>query len=229
MPNDVKAVANRIYNALQPHERTVRQLESLLFWHRPLRTLGFIACLELLFFSVKLLPFTGPCNFCIISAVLVSLYRIYQLYPTLLDKLISFKKVDLDDDAPNYLRTVVEISAYLTTTIIVIPRFFRLAIVNLLKRSWISCGSIVFFALILLTLTAGIGDFWIIWFIFHGVLFTPGILFLPPVYNWMYAESSRRKSDFRTINITEDVPDTKPKTEEKSGEDTAEEKKNDEE
>lgn len=180
-----KTIVNAINQALKPHELTVKRVQALFLWVDPKFSIIFFILLESLFIFAYLLPFSWCCNLCLITGFFVLCYCLYSSFPNFFDKILSFIKIDVDEKAPNRIREVPEVSAFLTTAISfwisMIRNVFKSAYSDSLYDSIFAILSMVAFFIF----SYFVGDFLLIWIIFHSIFVFPPIFLLPIVQKWL--------------------------------------------
>lgn len=180
-----KTIVNAINNALKPHELTVKRVQALFLWIDPKCSIIFFILLESLFIFAYLLPFSWSCNLCLVIGFFVLCYCLYSSFPHFFDKILSFIKTDVDEKAPNRIREVPEVSAFLTTAI----SFWTSIIRDVFKSaSSDSLYDAIFAILIMLAFfifSFFVGDFLLVWLIFHFIFVFPPIFLLPIVQKWL--------------------------------------------
>ena len=201
-----KTIVNAIYRALLPHEESVKRVQALFLWNRPVYSAVFLGIIEVLFLCAYFLPFPTACNFCIVTGSVIVSYCLYGAFPAVFDKLLSFEIKEVPADAVNRIRTIPEISAFLTTIL-----SFWTKVCSLVFNSvhGASITNVVLVFAMLLGLFLGmyfIGDFWFVWLMFHMAFVLPGIVCLPPVQKWLQEE------------VQEDGNEAKVQTRETGGE-----------
>lgn len=179
-----KSIVNSICRALQPHEDAVQHVQALFMWNRPKYSAIFIAVIELFFALLYVLPFSKMCNCCIVVGSLIIGKCIYGAFPQVINTLLSFEIEKVPQDAPNRIRTVPEISAFLTTVLAIWVRIFEL-IFDSLKSDALYENLIGFIILLSLFIaTFFIGDFMFIFLVFHAFFILPGVLLHPKMQKW---------------------------------------------
>ncbi|OHS92845.1 hypothetical protein TRFO_12195 [Tritrichomonas foetus] len=185
-----KPIVNAIYRALLPHDATVKQVQALFLWNRPLYSCIFFAFVEGLFVLAYFLPFSWSCNLCLIVGSFILSYCLYGAFPMVFDKLLAFEIKEVPPTASNRIRSTPEISAFLTTAISFWTKFveniFNTATDATLYNAIFSMLSLLAFFIV----TFFIGDFWLIWIIFHSIFVVPSILVLPGVQHWLTEQDS---------------------------------------
>jgi hypothetical protein len=190
------SLANNIYRALKPHEDSVRHIEALFLWNRPLYSFVFLLLIEVVFVLVWLLQVRKSCIFALVAGGFVLSYTVFDAIPGILPLLFSFEIIEVPDDASNTIRGLREISAFLTTSLSIWTKMIHWAFqsvsdaigIGLVISSLFSIGAFFF-------ITYWLGDFWFVWGYFHLVFVLPGILLLPSVENWLL--NSQEKPDPR--------------------------------
>jgi hypothetical protein len=191
-PNDSKmsltfSLANNIYRALKPHEESVKHIEALFLWNRPIFSALLLLVIELLFVFTYLLPFRKSCIFALVTGCSISLYTLLKASPGLLSVLFSFNINPVPEYASNHIRGLREIAAFLTTALSIWTKLLGWAFTSVSAGSeintvFLTITSLGFFAFV----SYLIGDFVFLWTYFHLVFVLPGVLFLPSVENWLF-------------------------------------------
>lgn len=180
-----KTIVNSIYRALLPHEESVKRVQALFLWNRPVYSAIFLGLIEILFIFAYFLPFPKACNCCIVTGSVIVCYCLYGAFPGAFDLLLRFEIKEVEADATNRIRTVPEISAFLTTLLSFWTKVCSLMFQSINGASMLNVvivfGMLVSFFLV----TYFIGDFWFVWVLFHSAFVLPGVACLPPVQNWL--------------------------------------------
>jgi hypothetical protein len=185
-----KLVVNKISGSLSPHEEAVRHIGALALWNRPVLSAIFLVAIEACFWVAYSLPFSKSCTICLGIGLIILLSAVHDAAPRLFSIFSSFALYPRPALAPDRVRSVKEISAYLTTILSVWTSFVSLiftsietaSIVNVLLTVAAFIGVFVFVFII--------GDFWFIWLWFHIIFIVPGIVALPAVQAWLAQKES---------------------------------------
>lgn len=167
-------------------------------WNRPKYSAIFVGVIELIFLIIYLLPFSKMCNYCLVFGAVIVCKCVYGAFPHLVNTLFSFEIEKVPQDAPNRIRTVPEISAFLTTVLSIWTRILE-AIFASLKSTAIydnAVGLLILLGMFLITFF--IGDFWFIYLMFHIFFILPGGLLHPAVQNWLNEEPKEDPSQTET-------------------------------
>ena len=182
-----KQIGNYIYRALNPHQELLNKAQALIMWHDPLTSGIMLGIVELCFVFIYFLPFTRVSNTCIIIGTFLVLKELLVLFKP---RSSSIKEKELNVDAPNRIRTVQEISAFLTTVLSLWVNILEIVFRSIRESSVIyatfsmGCLFITFLACYVL------GDFMTLWTIFHAIFILPGLLLQPRVLKYISGEES---------------------------------------
>lgn len=209
-----KSIVNSICRKLQPHEDAVQHIQALCMWNRPKYSAIFVAIIELIFLVIYLLPFSKLCNYCLVFGSGIIFKCVYGAFPNVINTLLSFEIEKVPQDAPNRIRTVPEISAFLTTVLSIWTRIFE-AIFASLKSTAIyenAVGLLILLGMGLVTFF--IGDFWFIFLMFHIFFILPGGLLHPTVQKWLNEEPKEEtpQTDVKQEEDSSDGNEQPPKT-----------------
>lgn len=211
-----KQIANHIYNSLLPHKEASDHVQALVLWNRPVYSTLFLIFIELVFTLIYFLPFSWGCNFCVVIGSLILFRCIYSAYPAAFDKILSFEIKPTPEDASNRIRSIPEISAFLTTIISFwssICEFIFESVTNEDSSIISIFVSAVVLVLIFLA-TFFLGDFWSLWVLYHICLVIPGVILLPKVQAWLYHDDSEEDERNRPAKTETQQPaeGTQPQT-----------------
>ena len=191
-----KPIVNAIYHALNPHEKTVRRVQALFLWNRPVYSVIFFIFIESLFVFAYFLPFSWSCNLCLIVGGFIFFYCLYSAFPSVFDRLIAFEIKEVPKDATNRIRSVPEIAAFLTTAISFWTKFIENLFVSARSSSIYDAVITVLSLLAVFIFTFFVGDLSLIWIIFHSIFVLPPILVLPSVQH-LFTEAHNEKFTLR--------------------------------
>jgi ABC-type multidrug transport system fused ATPase/permease subunit len=184
----IQQIANKIYKSLIPHEESVKKIESLVMWQKKTYSVIFLILVELLFVGAYLLPFSKLANMSIIFGILSVANVTYRTFPKFFDKLFTFQYPELPEDAPNRLRSVAEISAFITTCLSFWIKIVEFAFNALDDNSIIYIAATSIFIMMIFAVFYVLGDFWLIWIIFHLIFIVPGIVLQPKIQEWLFTK-----------------------------------------
>jgi hypothetical protein len=210
-----KAMVNAIYKALTPRSESVKRVQALFLWNRPIFSLLFFGILEGLFLVVCFLPFSRACNLCLVVGSGIAIYCIYSAFPAPFSKLLSFEIRQVDPGRSDRIRTDKEIAAFLATVLSIWTKILELVFASIEDSTLVNVLLSIAVILGLFLLTFMIGDFWFIWLAFHGAFVLPGVLLLPAVGRWLTEEidgaAAPRKNTYsgeadRSSDGSEDPP-----------------------
>jgi hypothetical protein len=190
-----KLVANRIYEALQPHEDSVRHVCALALWNRPFLSGILLFAVEALFLVAYCLPFNTACILCLLGGAAVFLSALHDAAPRAFGLIKAFQIHPRAPGAPDRVRSAKEIAAYLTTVLSVWTKFVSLIFSSIadVGARLLALTSACFVAVLMLVWL--IGDFWLIWGSFHIVCVVPGVIALPTVQAWIRAAERGPSAD----------------------------------
>lgn len=229
----IQLIANKIYKSLIPHEESVKKVEALVMWQRKAYSAIFLGIIEIVFIAAYFLPFSKLANASLILGLLCVANVTYNTFPEFFDKIFSFEYPHLPEDAPNRLRSVAEISAFITTCFSIWIRVVEFAYKALDSKNIINTAVTIGIIVLLFSMFYVLGDFWLIWILFHLVFILPGVILQPQFQTWMEARDeevgSRRMMipiatiDGTTIDEADEHEETKEIEEEEEPEHVKEE------
>ena len=187
--------ANAIYQAILPHEKTVKKIESLIMWQNWKMSTIMVLIIELVFVGVYFLPFSWYCNLTIIFGAPIVLYSIFSAYSNIFDKLFSFESDQADS---TNLHSVRSVAAYLTTCFSFLITLLELAFDSIENSSFLKIVATLLCFFSALIITFFLGDFWTLWLVFHIIFLLPGLLLSPTFNKWL---NDLNKADVRPQSI----------------------------
>jgi hypothetical protein len=104
-----------IYRFLNRNSVAVRHIGALALWNRRLLSLIFLIVIETFFLIAFSLRFWKACILCLGIGSLITISAIHDAYPRNIAIFEGFDVYPRPADAPDRVRSVKEISAYLTT------------------------------------------------------------------------------------------------------------------
>ena len=187
-----KQLVNTLNRQLKDKVNIVEHVEALIFWHRPVFSAIILGIIELTFILIYL------SNFSKVTVVMITLGALavanvsQKVLPKLFDKFFSFKIPETEPDATNRIRSVSEVSAYLTTMLSLWVSFIKFILSEFSLMHLIVSVISLFFLTVILTV---LGDFWIVFLFFHVIFILPGIVLHPRIYKIVFYHINDEEED----------------------------------
>ena len=213
----ITKLANTLYRTLIPHEAAVKRIESLIMWQKKTYSAILLLIIELTFVGIYLLPFNTAANAALVAGVVCVFNVIVNAFPSLLDIFLHFDLPEIPADAPNRIRSVAEISAFITTCLSFAIKLVELAFKSVINKSLLYIGITFSILTVLFTFVYILGDFWFVWLLFHAIFILPGIILQPKVQSWLF--ESEEQEERKPIAIPPDGTTLNPDSEEADGAD----------
>ena len=200
-----KQLVNSIHRNLKDKTNIVEHAEALVFWHRPIFSAIIFILVELSFFLIYISNLKKATMLSIILAVFAVLNVSQKIFPNLFDKFFSFQIPEISADATNRIRSVSEVSAYLTTMLSLWTSFIKFVLSDFSILHLIISLISLFFLTVMLTI---FGDFWIVYIFFHVIFVLPGIVLHPRIYNMLFYHENEENEEEEQNNANNSTNNT---------------------
>lgn len=184
---ETKRIVNFIYKEIKEREEIVTHIQSIALWHKPIVSAISLLILEIIFaifYFIKARQITVILSI-IATFALLNIAR--NNFPAFFNKIFSFQIPQQEENASNRIRSPSELSAYFTT---LLSFFFDVVGFIFLDPEATSIIRLSISGFLLLVSTVFcylLGDFWIIYIVFHILFVIPGILLHPKVYTILFS------------------------------------------
>ena len=186
-------IANKIYKALLPHEEAVKRIQSLMLLHNKKRSAVFLSIVEAVFYCIYILPFSSAGNACVVLGLISLISVVYNNFPKV-NLFLSFEIPKIDEGEPNRIRSIQEISAYLTTCLSFCIRLVELAFKSLADNNLFYIVITICSIGMLFTFVFILGDFWFVWLMFHLIFVLPGFMLQRNVQSWINSQDNEERN-----------------------------------
>ena len=207
-------LANGLYRTLIPHEEAVKRVESLIMWQKTAYSAILLVIIELCFILIYFLPFNTIANAALVIGVVCVSNVVINSFPSILNIFLNFDLPEVPADAPNRIRSVAEISAFITTCLSFVIKIIELAFKSVIDKSLVYSGITVAIMTVLFTFVFILGDFWFVWLVFHAIFILPGIILQPKVQAWLFQSDEEQNEERQPVSIPPDGTTLNPDTEE---------------
>jgi hypothetical protein len=178
-------LVNTIYRFVFAHNDSVRHIQALFLWNRPVLSAIFLVLVELVFIGISLLPFSKTCILCLSAGAIVLVSSVHGAFPRTFTLLTAFDIPPTVAGSTNRIRTAAEISAFVATVLSVWTRFAEFVFQSVVDAKLTDVVVTVGLFALAFLFAFIVGDFVFLWIWFHATFVVPGVILLPPVQRWL--------------------------------------------
>jgi len=183
-------IAKKLLRFLRNKENMIMKIQYICVWSNSTYSIITLFVIELVFCIFYFSDLSFGVIMCVLMGMFFLIKSIIEYKPSALD--FTIEKVNM--------KTLKEISAfYSTVASYIFDLYYSMFISEKMANISSLIKNCVFLSIMYFTFRF-VGDFWILWLIFHLLFIIPGIILNPKVSSW-YKDDGNYESIFKTLPI----------------------------